>query len=109
MNAVAGPPATTPSGSMAGHGAEGADDCVIPLCSASTALENSTRAIEADSEAMNQHHETVMLLHRFIDDMKARMEDFQCPVAPRPRRRRAHATNGSKKVSVRIVETDMPR
>jgi hypothetical protein len=79
-------------------------ETVSALNSANIALGNSTRAIEANSVAMNQHHETVMVLHRFFEDMKVKMEGFECPAA-KPRRRRAAAAKPvAPKVSVRIQE-----
>lgn len=61
-------------------------ETVSALQSASIALNNSTHAIQANSDAMTKHHETVMVMNRFWEDMRARLEDFECPAAGKRKR-----------------------
>lgn len=76
-------------------------ETVAALNSASRALDNSTRAIEGNTVAMAQHHETVMVMNRFWDDMRSRMESLECQRKPR---RRAASKSPKRKVTVKIEE-----
>lgn len=71
-------------------------ETVSALQSASIALNNSTNAIQANSDAMTKHHETVMIMNRFWEDMRTRLDDFECPAASNRKR-------VTRKPQVRIV------
>ena len=83
-------------------------ETVVALNSSTGAVMNSTRAMEAstqaltaNSDAMSKHHETVMVMQRFWEDMSKRLEkleNFSCPAAE-PNKIRV-----LKKTQVRLVK-----
>lgn len=61
-------------------------EIVAAMNSSTIALNNSTQALNANNDAMMRHHETVGMLNVIFNDLKDRMDAFECPHSP-PRKR----------------------
>ncbi len=56
-------------------------EIVAALNSSTIALNNSTQALNSNNDAMMRHHETVGMLNELFNDLKGRMDAFECPHA----------------------------
>lgn len=61
-------------------------EVVAALNSSTIALNNSTQALNSNNDAMYRHHDTVIALRDMFDQMRERIDAFECPHSP-PRKR----------------------
>lgn len=57
-------------------------EIVAALESSTAALNNSTQALAANTNAMEKHHEAANKINEMWEEMKGRMDNFQCPHTP---------------------------
>lgn len=78
-------------------------EMIAALNSSTAALENSTKALDANNQAMEKHHEVMVSMRGVWDEMRERIDRFECShpsrssfpsVAPK-----SHGGNKRKKAS----------
>ena len=86
-------------------------ETVSALNSASIAVTNSARALDANAEAMGRSMEAATFMRETWEEMRERMDSFHCPATP-PVRRRANAQQSkstTRKVHVKIKGDDLAK
>lgn len=85
-------------------------ETVAALNSASIAITNSTRAMDANAEAMARHAEQATYLRDVWEEMRDRIDNVQCPVQPTHPRRKAPARKSTtRKVHVQIKGEELAK